>query len=262
MAKKKKLTKEEISGPDAFQSAAETVSKFLHDNWKIFAVGLGALAIVGVGLVGYQGVQQAGEEAAQAELYPALKSLADIERELLQLEQKPAKEDKKDSAETKPKKSKDELDSELDSKAKALTALIQQHKGTKSAEIASLNLTGFLIDKEKYESAASILTELIPQTKKGSASFGIARSQLASALSHLGQTEKAIGMLQEIIADPKLSYFHGDSLVKLGVLQMEAGDADGARSSLLRAKTEFSNVTSGKVAGKYLRWIEYKDSRK
>jgi predicted negative regulator of RcsB-dependent stress response len=263
MAKKKKLTKEEIKGPDAFQSAADVVSKFLSENWKPIAAVVAVLVIGSLGFVAKQAMDRAAEEAAQAQLYPAIKEIGDIQQKISELEN-PLPEIDEDGNPIKDEEPKvdtakvDELNNELDSKAGKLKSLIEQNSGTTSADIATLNLTGFYIAKEQYDKAKPILQSLLPTTKKGTTNYGIVRSQLASVLSYTGEAGKAMGLLQEILADTSLVYFHGDALVKLGVLQYEKQDFEKAKTTLLRAKTEFSNFTSGKIATQYLRWLEYK----
>ncbi|NQZ00709.1 MAG: tetratricopeptide repeat protein [Bdellovibrionales bacterium] len=262
MAKKKKLTKEEVKGPDAFQSAADQVSKFLSENWKPMAAVISVVVAGSLGMVVKQSLDKAAEESAQVQIYPAIKQLGEVQQKISELENPLPEfgEDGKPVSKKTPEVDKAkvaELEKELGEKANQLEKLISENSGTTSAEIATLNLTGFYIAKEQYDKAKPILERILPETQKGTTNYGIVRSQLASVLSYTGDSKQASMLLQEIVDDTSLVYFHGDALVKLGVLHYENKDFEKAKVSLLRAKTEFASFTSGKIAAQYLRWLDY-----
>lgn len=261
---KKKISKQDIKSPDAFISFADRVGKALAENIKPILIVVGLALVIGVGLVVKRQLDLAAERAAQADIYQIEREIEEIQR---QVEEKRAAEEAErlekiteKASNEKPKPSEIKVDYEKDIAplATQLEGVIRQYEGTRSAAVAKVNLAAIYLQHERYELAKNLLDPLIGVLDADSSLYGLARMQLASALSYLDQVDKSVTLLKEVLGRMELDYLHAEALLKMGILYQQMGDYDQARDMYRRAETEFGNTESGKSAKNYLRLLNLK----
>lgn len=261
---KNKISKEDLKSPDAFLSFADKVGQVLSDNWKPIAGALGILFLAGVGYTTSTAINKANELAAGEALFEVEQKIATIKTEHSKKQQDSIKDllDKEDQDQEKIEaRLKDvpelEFDRDFASLAQDVEQVIAQHESTQSAQMARIRLARLYIDYEKLDMAEAVLRQAATQAGKGTSVYGLSRTLLASVLSHKDQMDEAIGTLSEVLDDQSLSYLHSEVLLKLGVLNKEAGNTARAEEMFRRVTTEFGNTEAGKTAKNFLKMIRF-----
>lgn len=261
---KNKITKEDLKSPDAFLSFADKTGQALSENWKPIAGVLAVFLLGGIGYTTMTAMNRAQEQAAGEALFEVEQKISDVKTEYSKKQQESVK-DLLDKAEENEKeiearlKELPELDFDKDfaSLTQQVEQVISQHESTQSAQMARIRLARLYIDYEKLDMAEAVLRPAAAQSEKGSSVYGLSRTLLASVLSHKGQMDEAIATLSQILDDQSLSYLHSEVLLKLGVLNKEAGNPDRAEEMFRRVTTEYGNTEAGKTAKNFLKMIRF-----
>lgn len=253
---KKKITKEELKSPDAFLSFADEVGKFLQDNWKAFAAGFSVLILGGIGMTTMNAVNSAKEEAASESIFQSEKKIYDIQSEHAKKIANTEKEKAEGLKEKANNVDKLNYDEDLKASINEAMAVINDHSGTQTAQMARIRIAGLMLEYKKHQEAVEALKPLLSQASKGSTTYGLARTQLAAAYSHMGEIDQSIQLLQEVVSEKSLGFMHSEVLLKLGVLNREKGDTNTAEEMFRRVATEFGKTAAGQTAKNYLKLIQ------
>lgn len=264
---KNKISKEDLKSPDAFISFADKVGQALSDNWKPIA---GLVGIVLVGLVGYAvstAMNRSKEAAASEAIFEVEQKITEVRTEHAKKQQdsvkdlleKEDKDGKNEEEITKRLEDFPDLNFEKDFApiVGAVEQAITEHESTQTAQMARIRLARLYIDYEQLDRAEQVLRPALKNTDKDSSLYGLTRTLLASVLSHKGQIDESIQLLTQVLDDPSLSYMHSEVLLKLGVLNKEAGNTSGAEEMFRRVTTEFAETEAGKMAKNYLKMIRF-----
>lgn len=259
---KNKISKDELKSPDAFMSFADKVGQKLSENWKLIAGALGVVVIAAVGYAASTAIHRAQEETASESLFQIEKKINQV-RESHAEKQRASVEDLLDNQEKNQKKIEARLkevpelnfEKDFSDLASQLENVIQQHKGTQSAQMSTLRLASLYMQYEKWEKAQNILQPLTQNAKKGTAIYGLSRTQLAAVYSRQGEHQKSIQLLNDILIDKELSYLHSEALLKLGVLSQNQGENSRAEEMFRRLTTEFAETEAGKIAKNLLKLL-------
>lgn len=243
----KKLSKEEVRGPDAFISTSDKVGKWIEKHKvPVFSV-FGALLIIGAANVAWTKYSGYREASAQEALYSIeakiKKKQADIAKE--QTENK----DKAPAAERNLEADFGPLLGEYGSKIKDL-------QGSKASLIGALHLAALYMDYRDFEKAHGFLADVVSQAGKTGTFFALLHMQYGTALTALEKHEEAKGEFQLVLNDPGSSFLHAEAVLKLGLVEEKLGNMDQAREHYTRANQEFSATDAGRTAKGYLRLME------
>ncbi len=261
---KNKISKEDLKSPDAFMSFADRVASWIAERAKPLGVIVGLIIVLAIGYTTLSMIQSSQEKTASAALFQFEKKIDEVklaqakrQRELIEKLSAPEKESEEKINET--IQSVPELDFERDFavNAAAWGTTIKEYSNTQSAQLARIRLARLYLDYDKADLAEPVLRAAIDDSKKGTSTYGLARTMLASVLSYQDKIPEARELLQQVVDEPSLSYLHSEALLKLGVLNQEAGDSKLAEEMFRRVTTEFADTEAGETAKLYLRLIQF-----
>ncbi|MCB0365641.1 MAG: hypothetical protein H6624_04410 [Bdellovibrionaceae bacterium] len=241
----KKLSKEEVRGPDAFVATSDKVGKWIEKNKvPVFSI-IGALFVIGGIKVAWD--QWAGyrEKSAQEALYTVEAKIKKKQEEIAkELE---AKKEKKEPAADR------SLEADFGPLLSEYSSQINDLKGSKASLIASIHLAALYMDYKEFEKAKAFLAEQLPRVGKSGTFFGLLHMQMGTALAATGKNEEARSEFEMVVKDPGSAFLHAEAVLKLGLAEEILGNVDKARDHYNRASQEFSATDAGKTAKGYLR---------
>ena len=130
--------------------------------------------------------------------------------------------------------------------------IIRNHKGTKGAILAALNLAHLHITQGDLKAALSSIQQV--QSTLNSKSFidGMALMSLAHLYEASQQCQKATQVWSRVINSPQLSFFHADALLKQGLCFEGMKAMDQAYENYQKLKMDYGQSPPGQMAQRLL----------
>ena len=249
---------ESIRNRDVLQEGMLSFVEFLEQN-KMLVSGLVVIALLaGVGVVGWDFINERREKSAQEAFYTVEKPFSD-------------KRDKYDQA-----KYAALGGGKLDELVKAGTAVVAsgdltkdfgtlvddlESFATKNASTtagvqAALMAAETRIQYKQPEKALSALETSVKATKANSLIGALARMATGNALATAGKCDQALKSWEEVIAAKDLSFLHGEAALRAGLCLEKAGDKPKAIEMYRKASSESEKSSSAQTARTLLRALE------
>ncbi|MCC7404852.1 MAG: hypothetical protein IT288_10690 [Bdellovibrionales bacterium] len=248
----KKLTKEDIKGPDAFIATSDKLGRWIEKH-KVTVFGtLSAALLIGAGLVGWEQWTLYRERSAQNALYAIEAKVKKKQDEIAKAEQEKVakKEARADRV----------LATDYGPLVDEYQAKIGELAGSKAAAISAIHLAALYMDYQEFEKAHALLTQQLGNTRQGSTFYGLLHMQLGTALAALNKHEDAKREFNLVVGDSTAQFLHAEAVLKLGLTEEMLGNVDQAREHYNRASQEFSTTDAGKTAKAYLRLLSMEKS--
>ena len=130
--------------------------------------------------------------------------------------------------------------------------IIQNHKGTKGAILAALNLAHLHITQGDPKAALNSMQQV--QSTLNSESFidGMALMSLAHLYEANQKCQEGVKIWSRVIDSPWLSFFHADALLKQGLCFEEMKATDQAYQNYQKLKMDYGQSPSGQMAQRLL----------
>ena len=237
----KKLTKEEVRGPDAFIQVTDKIVEYIEKHAKLVGSLLLGILFIGVGKVSYDYVNKKNELKAQAELYTIEKKQRDIKKSLLT-----KKQDKKD------------IESDYGSVLNLYKSFISENAKLSAAFMAALDGAAIYTDYKKFDKALEILKMVENNIPKDSFFFGLVFSKIGSVYTYIGKWDQAIEAYSRIVKEKAQAHLHADSLLKVGMIYQKQNKNEKAEEYYRKVDTQFFSSDAGQAARSYLRLLELK----
>lgn len=248
MAKKTKITKEELKQPDSFVSATDKLAAWLQKNKKIV---LGATVIVVGGALAqitstkYISAQRV---KAEAKLY-TVKSKITQKVEQIEKTKKPTKDA------TPAAKTPEVFEANFKVLSDEYVTAIKATNEAPSVEHA-LSHSQFLADYGQLDAAIELL-----QSKSDANSnllSSLLNLKLGTLLANKNSFDEAINHFDKVLANKKNSSLHADVYLKKALCLEKSGKIEEAKAAYEKIKTDFAESAEAKSATTYLRLLEVK----
>lgn len=254
----KKFDKQELKGPDAFVSGIEKawheVEKFRTTVFAVIAI----FALGGGGYSIYNWQKNKSELQAQSDYYVAKKSLMDAQKDYLPPEEleevTKSNKDKKQPPKAAKTKS-GNLEQDLGDSVGKLETVVKNHKGTRAAVLAALDLSNVFQEYKQPDRAIQNLNAVMSNTSTKELLFGFVNLQLGNAYQATGKCDEAIKAWKTVSTSKDHSFLHADALLKEGLCQEILGQKDKAAETYRKVSQDFSDTDAGKSAKTYLRLL-------
>lgn len=242
----KPLSKQDIKGPDAFQSLADRVAKFLVAQKTPIISLIAAGLFVGLAYAGVGAYSNHTETKASEEIFK--------EAQRLDAAQSAWAQSNKDQT----KKADFEL--QYGQVVKDLKTVILKHKSTRAAWVQSSELAAFLTSEGRNEDAVDFLRQVSTGLKDKSILYGVLYAQLGTAYSSIEKWSEALGSFETALNSAHAAPLRGEILLKMGLSHEALGQMDKAKEFYEKTRTEFAETEAGRAARNYLRWLEFKSA--
>lgn len=130
--------------------------------------------------------------------------------------------------------------------------IIQDHKGTKGAILAALNLAHLHITQGNPKAALSSIQQVQSNLNTESFIDGMALMSLAHLYEANQQCQEAVKVWSRVIDSPQLSFFHADALLKQGLCFEGMKATDQAYQNYQKLKMDYGQSPSGQMAQRLL----------
>jgi tetratricopeptide (TPR) repeat protein len=269
-----KLTKEDLKGPDAFQSSFEIISEFFFHHRMTIIGTIAGLILAGIVWAALGVYNSNVEEKAQEALFIAEKKLdlTNSDFEKLKNPQKTpspigadgkkktpdqlAKETAEASSEfAKLVKPTGDFNTDYKESLPLLKGVVERYPKSQAAVIASLDLSKIYQNYKQYDPQIDLLKSAAshaqhPVTK------GLTLNRLAMAYEGKGDCPQAVATWQKIEDSKELSFLAGKSLINMGLCFEKLHQNDKAEQSYLKAEGLVKDGDTAKTAKKYLRLLK------
>jgi predicted negative regulator of RcsB-dependent stress response len=258
-----RIDKDALKGPDVFVSTSDKIFNFIEHHFKTVASILGIVLLGAVVYVANNYISSMRETSAASALYPAEAELKRVQGEAQEARAKLLEAQKSG------KKGKDAvakveaLPPEDFAKVYApavdqLKAQLKQFAARKTALVTALNLSYFLVQQKQFNEALSVLNMITYEPGSNEDLAGLWLLHKGLVLQENQQLDAAISSYQKVLEATRLTPFHPEALLKLGVVFEAKGDAQKARQSYERVGHEFPKTEASQTALQYLRLMDLK----
>ena len=271
MAKKRrKLTKEEVSHPDAFISVTDKIIEALDEFKTPIIAALGAAFLLGAGMVTVNLLKKHKENTASDAFFSIQ---AQIDRIKDELKDEPNKTDPPDHKKSLEKKKTQNIEKKMDRSAsefkekfstlaKEYESAILSHLGTSTAIYGALFLANLYGEYNMWKEANNILLKVASDLTDKHFFYGLVHTNIGTTWMELTNYEKAITSYEKVLALEKQSHLHGNALVKKGLSHEQLNQTEKARTAYEQAVKDHSKTQTGRSARAYLRYMKFKKSYK
>lgn len=243
----KKLSKDEIKGPDAFVATTDRIIEKLNEYKSIVFIVLGIAFLAGATKVGIDLVDSAKESKAQTKLFHFQNQVVKIRQDL----NKTGIEEKSAQA----------FDKHYGSVAGEWKAAIGGLKNTVAAQASAIELAFFAGEFKKPEMAKEVLLSVASEVKPDQFLYGLVLNQLGTVYSTLGDCNSSIGYFDKVLSAQGQGHIFPDVLLNKSVCLGVLGKTDESRSLLERIKDEYSETNAARSATSYLRLLMIKKTK-
>jgi tetratricopeptide (TPR) repeat protein len=286
-----KLTKQDIKGPDAFQSSFEAVSHYFFKHRMPILGSLASLLLIGLLWVSYGVYSSNVESKAQEALFTAERTLNttgdnfeksktagerldalqknksakskkaldkkgdDATKAKAAADAKDVAEEKALTEETKLQKPTGNLEADYKDSIPLLKGVIEKYPSSQASVLAALDLTKLYQDHKQYEPQVPLL-EKAATVARHPVTKALTLNQLAIAFEGKGDCAKAIKTWQRIEQNKELAFMAGKSLLNMGLCYEKLNQNDKAEQAYLRAEGLVKDGETAKTAKKYLRILK------
>jgi TolA-binding protein len=241
----KKLTKEEVRGPDMFISSSDKALEFIERHSRavvsIFVVGV----VLGLAYVIMSYVDQRRESSAAESIYSA-------EAEL----QKARGKEEGISKFIPEAVSNEDYQKRFAGPVANIEAAIESHADTRASLVAALNLSFFLVQQKQYAEALKALEKTKFQPKSSDLMAGFWNMHRGLVYLENKDTAKAQAAYEAVLHSDGLKVFHSEAMLKLGYCKELSGQKDQARELYEKVSREFPRTEAAQSAQQYLRVMQ------
>ena len=250
-----KLTKQDIKGPDFFQTNSERLFEWIEQYARLIALVLLVIAVGAIGAVSYGYWKDSQEQKAAEALFKPEAELKDAETKL------------RDSSAAKmqalaglkvPAAKPADYEKDFAPSVTKITEQIKAHANTKTALISALGLANFLMQQKQFEAALQVLETAKYRPSSGDLLGGFWHMHRGLAFLENKKADEAIKEYKEVLDQKSLKYLHPEALLKSGVAFELKGDAAKARESYERVGRDFQGSEASNSAQQYLRLLDLK----
>lgn len=246
----KKLTKEEIKGPDAFMRTMETTTKFVDQNAKPLAAVIILAVLIAVGYVVANFVHEHKENSAAQALFNPQNEYRKLHD---QFEQAKAPADPKaDPKAAKPIPASGDLQKDYGPVVAGFENVIKEHSGTVAAGQAAVYLASIYQEYGKLDEAKSAVEKVLKDSPSNTLIFSVAHMVHGNILAAQGNCKDAVTSFETV-----KDFLSVDAAVKAGVCYEKLGQLDHAAEMYRKASSESDSSTSLAAKG-YLKALEQK----
>lgn len=246
--KKKKLSKEDIRGPDTLVKGVRALQRRLLPYVKPLLILSGVLIVIGGGYSLYKDHLDRVELEAQEVYFLVKKSLEEL--------QKPSEEEKEFKAESLDTKKIEDFEKQITE----LNRIISKYPKTTARILSSFTLSDLYIEYEEKGKAVEVLEDIDSLIDRDSVLYGLLNLRLSRLKSEMGNCIEAIPALQKINANKALSSFFAESLLRQGLCYESLGQFAEAERIYKDLNQNYSDTAQGRSAKKYMRLLKQKDS--
>lgn len=264
-----KIDKQEAKKPDELLASLSQGYSWAigHRNTVIGLIGL--FLIIGLGMTGFQYVNESKETKAQEQYYSLEKSyfekkgqfeqaLRQEQQKLADKKDKKAKPEKETPAAANQVKATGDLATDYGTIETQLKEVVAKNSGTQGAAMAALLLTDMYIEYNQPASALELLKKMNP--KAGSMMESLATMQLGNVYALNNDCQNAVSTWAGLLQKKQIAYLHDELKLRTAQCQIQLGQSTEAEKTLseLASNKETMNFTVNREAAKYLRLLKVK----
>lgn len=240
----KKLSKEEVKGPDAFIAFSDKAIEHIEKHRKPILVILATAFILGLSFVAIKFIFKKNEQKAQFKLYTIESEYKKRSEELVK-----KTEDKKD------------LTADYGKIIDDYSQFINEYSGSKASYIAALSLADIYDTYNEYSKTFENLKKVTGSLKPDSFFYGLIFSKMGSALLALKKYEDAIQQFQKVVDAKGQTHLRADSLLKIGLSYQQMNNEAKAVEAFERITRDFAESDAAAAAKSYIRLINLKKGK-
>lgn len=245
----------EIKDKDAHNR--QKIAEAIQNNAGIFFGVLVLVALVWGGSWTYGYYQDSQDREARVELYRLESKITKTGEDIFQAEVEKNR-DKKDAPLPVIEKTPESFSKSYESLAKELEALIEQHKGKRSALVSALFLADMYSEYGMDERAQALLESTDTQSVGDAVVVGLVRTRLAGLKSSSGQCDAAVGIYEELAANKSFEFLMPQLLIRKVSCLIELGKSAEAQTEIDKLKAEYDKTEAGRMASVYERLLHLK----
>lgn len=257
----KKLTKEEIKGPDSFLKTMGTVYKSLQKYQRQIMLGVTVLVVAAVAVVGWQYFEHSREKEAQEKLYFATKKYEELQKKLDPLpvagaagQNKNAKG--KENSNPEPTKVTSDPQKDYGPVIDELHAVIDKYPRSHAAILSAVTLANLYTENQNWEAAISSLNLIPDLNKKSGLVAGLALLSLGNVYANKGDCDSAIGTWESLVKRDDMKYFESETWLRQGQCYQKIGESEKARELYKRVQSNNAGKPAALAASRYLRLLD------
>ena len=243
----KKLTKEDVKGPDAFIAFSDKVIEKIEEQRKPIIFVLAAGFIVGLAFVSVSFIMKKQEQEAQNALYK-------LETQYKKRTDKLAKDEQKN-------KEGKSLESDYGQIVDQYQQFIKEYPKSKAAKIAAIALADIYQDYGKNEKSLETLENATKSLDPDDFFFGLILSKKASIYLDTKKYPDAISTLKTIIAEKSQEHLKADSLLRMGLAYQQMSKVDDAINTFETITRDFAKSDAARTAKSYIRLLKLKKGK-
>ena len=238
---------------DAFQRKALLVIQVLMQQKRLFFAICVLLLLVGVFFPIRQYYKEQNELEAQSQLY-----LSTAKWEALKKLSLPEPDLDEPSLPTPEQKNQVLKDEDYKQLQLSYEEVIQNHLGTKGAILAALQLAHLHLNHEDSKAALHSMQQVESTLNVENVIDAVALMSLASLYADDQKCTEAVEVWSKVIKSPKLSFFHGDALLKQGLCFEQMQETSMAYQNYQKLEMDYAESPPGQLAQRLLHLMDRK----
>lgn len=254
----KKLTKEQIKGPDSFiKTVAEGYKVFDHyARW--IAIAVGAVMAIGLGAIGWQKYRSSVEMEAQQAFYMADKAYTEAKKSFTPPPAADAKDkDAEAKADTnKSKTASGDPDQDYAAAIAGFRDVITKFPKTHASFLAALSMADIYVEHKGWDKALTALQSV--RTGQGTKGLleGAVTMMLGNVQANKGDCNAAIAAWDNVIKAKTLAYLKDEALLRQGQCYHKLGNREKAQEIYKQVNVAAGQKSTGQAARRYLRLLD------
>jgi predicted negative regulator of RcsB-dependent stress response len=268
-----KLSKDDVKSPDQVLKTLKQGFQWSQTHSQILIGSIIAFIVVGVGLSVYGTMSEKKESKAQGAYAQFEKTYLDKKRGFEEADREALRPPPKDpknpeaKAPTKPKASGD-MEKDYGPEVAGFQKVMTDHKSTKAAQMAALNLSEVYLNYKKADEAQQVLQQVEPQSQGKDLVSNVVLTQYGNVLSDKGDCPGAVAQWAKVLAHKEVAFLHDSLRLRSGFCYEKMNDLTKAEELYKKVSQNadepkeltngFAEPGLGKEAEKYLRLLKLK----
>ncbi len=259
-----KLSKEDVKSPDQVLKTLKQGFQWSQAHFTAVAVALAVFVVIGVGVSIYENFNEKKELRAQEAYSQFEKSYLEKKRGFDEADRDTSRSSINKDAKATPKaKASGDLDKDYGSELNGFVKVVDEHAGTKAAQMAALNLSEMYLNYKKVEEAYQALQKVESQSQGKDLVSSIVLAQLGNVLSEKGDCKLALDQWSKVLARKEVQYMHDTLRLKSGFCYEKMNEFSKAEDAYKKVSQSPKDTQTGeaglaKDAEKYLRLLNLK----
>ena len=244
----KRLTRKEIVHKDPIQIALEGTSSWIVNNRTLLTLSLVILCLAVLGVYGWNTYSSSRQDKMQVAFAEGLELYHGTVKP--EQDQAPAADANTEEIPSEEPEASYNFTSDRERLTKSLESFqltAEEYKGTKIGDLALYYTALCSIELGDTDKAEASLQKLISDSDFKEVR-NLARNSASQLASEKKDLDRAVALLEEIVAEPSDNYPVQFTLMNIAMLQEAAGNTDQAIAAYQRVATEYGETSSAAEA--------------